>query len=161
MDHIFWTYGVGLETLWPLVYSQVVSMKINAEISILSFLALVSVYALFASSFWQCPICQIINISSYKNWVLWQAISLMYCISFNSCETTNTEFIVNYSNRTLFLFLKPNFTLATFKLPLQFWWTWVKPSLISAPAMYFPVLEMFFLLISWLCTLQHKIILIK
>ena len=42
--------------LWPPVYSQVVSMKISPEISILSFLVLFSVCALFSSSFWQCPL---------------------------------------------------------------------------------------------------------
>ena len=42
--------------LWPLEYSQVVNIKISSEISILSFLALFSVCALFASSFWQCPV---------------------------------------------------------------------------------------------------------
>ena len=59
LDQIFWTYGVGLVILWPLVYSQVVSMKINPEISILPFLALLSLCALFASSFWKCPIIKV------------------------------------------------------------------------------------------------------
>ena len=54
LDQIFWTC-VRLVILWPLVYFQVVSMKINPEISILSFLALFFGCALFASSFWQCP----------------------------------------------------------------------------------------------------------
>ena len=40
LDQIFWTYGVGPVISWLLVYSQVVSMKISSEISILSFLTL-------------------------------------------------------------------------------------------------------------------------
>ena len=51
LDQIFWTYVVRLVTLWPLMYSQVVSMKISPEISILLFLTHFSVCELFASSF--------------------------------------------------------------------------------------------------------------
>ena len=55
LGQIFWTNSAGLVILWQLVYLQVLSMKIGPEISILSFLTLFSGYALFASSFWQCP----------------------------------------------------------------------------------------------------------
>ena len=59
---LFWIYGVGLVILWPLVYSQVVSMKISSEISILSFLNLFSGWTLFACSFWQCLLQFVISL---------------------------------------------------------------------------------------------------
>ena len=59
---LFWIYGVGLVILWPLVYSQVVSMKISSEISILSFLTLFSGWTLFACSFWQCLLQFVISL---------------------------------------------------------------------------------------------------
>ena len=40
LDQIFWIFGVGLVILWPLVYFQVVKMKIIPEILIFSFSAL-------------------------------------------------------------------------------------------------------------------------
>ena len=62
LDQIFWTYGVGPVISWLLVYSQVVSMKISSEISILSFLTLFSGWTLFACSFWQCLLQFVISL---------------------------------------------------------------------------------------------------